>query len=164
MSGPALLYYRANEGSWAGTFRLRVTDAGALRAERGWLEAWSWRLLALLPGLRMRTTVTVRSETEVGHTTRLSWGPVAMMWGEEELVLDGASVTMEGWNKTVLGQTDQLRATATVSEDGMRAEYALTWLGMAVRQTGERLEGGEAGVVLRQWGPGFESEVELRGG
>lgn len=157
----ALAYYRANEGSWAGVFRLRVTDPGALRGARGALEALSWRLLALLPGLRMHTTVTVRSPTEVGHTTRLAWGPLALMWGEEELVLDGVSVTMRGWNRTVLGHRDELEATATVSEDGRRAEYALRWLGMAVRQTGERFADGRAGVELRQWGPGFESEVVL---
>ena len=156
---PALAYYRANEGAWSGPFELRVTDPARLRAERGRIDTFAWRLLGWLPGLRMHTTVAVLSSTEVRHTTRLRWGSLTLMAGGESLRLDGGTATLVGESRTILGQRARVTATATVSPDAMRAIYDLVWLGMAVRQTGTRAEDG---VVLRQWGPGFESEVALQ--
>ena len=154
----ALPYFQANEASWSGPFTLRLTDPAQLRAERGLLDALSWRLLSWLPCLRMDTSVTVRSPTEVHHTTRLRWGPLTLMAGEEDLVLDGASLSMGGESRTILGQRDALSATGTVDEASVCATYTLRWLGMDLRQTGERTL---TGVTLRQWGPGFESEAVL---
>ncbi|MFT4621357.1 MAG: hypothetical protein ACI8PZ_000009 [Myxococcota bacterium] len=151
-------YYRACHGRWSGPFRLRVTDRAALRAERGLPEALGWVVLSLLPGLRLSTTVHVDSPTAVRHTTRLHWGPLTLLAGEEALALDGDRLVMTGTSRTLLGQRDTVHGTGTVDPTSIHATYEVTWMRMAVHQTGERTG---SGVTLRQRGPGFESVVHL---
>lgn len=154
----AIRYYRACEGRWSAPLQLRVTDPRALSRVLGWLDALGFRLLARLPGLRISTTVVVRSDTLVEHTTRVHWGPLVAMASEERLALDGAAVRMSGGSRTLLGARDPIRGEATASDDAMRVDYAMEWLGMAITQVGQRL--GDD-VVLEQDGPGFHSRVRL---
>lgn len=156
---PALSYYRSVAGEWEGPLDFCVTDPGHLRDKTGWFQALSWRLMASLPGLRLRTSVAVVSDIEARHTTQVRWGPLALMTSVESLALAGTAVTVSGAVRTIDGKRDEMVGSATVAEDARSAAYEVRFLGVDIVQKSALTR---EGVVLRQEGPGFASQASLR--
>ena len=158
VGGAAEAYYRACAGRWGGRLDLRITAGRRLRRELGWLRALSYRALAWLPSLRLRTSVAVREPTVVQHTTELRWGPLRLLVGEERLLLDGAAVRLEGQARQLGGRREAITGTAEVSEGANSACYTIALGPVPLEQTASLVDDR---VTLRQVGPGFVSEVVL---
>ncbi len=156
--GTAQRYYEACEGSWSAHLALTITDPRQLCEAYGWSMAVSWRMLAHLPGLRLHTSVVVEGPASVRHTTRITWGPLTMMRGTEDLILDGPKVQMAGESRSLAGQRFGVEGHGEVNETSSGAHYQLRFMGAGLEQTAE-LEGNR--VTLRQMGPGFHSCAAL---
>jgi len=154
-TGPAHTYYRGCHGRWRATPRIVVTDPGELRRSgMSWLDRASLRLLARWPRwlaqVHMDTSVDYREDGEVVHTTVVRWLGLPFLRSTEIL-----SIAPDGTHLSVRGG---MSGSGVVDDTGTRVDYALTWLGVGIRQHTRRETDR---VTVYQEGPGFHGAQEL---
>lgn len=155
IASPAYVYYEGCRGRWRAPIAITITDAGALqRSGMSLLGRLGLRLLASWPPwlgrIYLDTTVALDGGGEVVHTTVVRWLGLPLQKSVESFTLDpdGCRVTVRG----VMTGSGSVDPTAT------RAEYALTWLGVEIRQRTAREDDR---VTVHQEGPGFRGHQEL---
>lgn len=165
---PNLHYYTLCVGRWACQLDFRLRSVAALMAAPLAIPVkLSLLSMALMMrfGLRpqLRTSVEIRDEVHVIHTTGTWLFGIELMQSVEDIALDpdGRRATISGsqtlwpfrfWKIPVSG-------TIEIDENYSRAAYALTWLGDALDQRATR-EGDL--VVLEQRTGWFEGVQSLR--
>lgn len=156
---PNRAYYQACVGAWTGRVELEITDRAKLRRAHltPWDRARVWAMVLgsrVLGRARMDTTVTMTSDHEVVHTTRLSTLGLPTLVTREviDLDLDGARAritTMQRffplyWPTRIEGPFD-----VTIDDAATKATYDLRFLGVPLRQTGER-EGNDRVTLVQE--------------
>ncbi len=134
-------------GRWGSPFRLVITNRVALRESRlRAVDRLQVEALAAMNALgaapQMTTTVGFDPdchECRVLHTTRISSAGVTLFRSEEWLTLDddGRGAVLRGAQRsapTLWIARPWAESTVRFDEDGQGAHYALTWLGVPLRQ------------------------------
>lgn len=166
MNPPHLTYYTACVGEWRAPLELEVIDRRALAETMGWLDSITFVILAFLQrtlgGFYFDTSVEVRSDTHVVHTTRLRFLGIYWMSSREELELDpdGRSFTIRGEGRmlTMPWRRLPVSGTGVVADDSMSASYQITWFDTPFEQNTVRRDGE---VTLEQSAPGLRSRQAL---
>ncbi|AKF04622.1 hypothetical protein [Sandaracinus amylolyticus] len=139
---PALSYYRACAGAWRGDVTFAISDPARFAAAS--LSAIDRARVRATCAIRARidTSVTVLSEREVLHTTRITQLGMPSLVGREVITLreDGRTFTMHVHHRMApfFVARESGPFEGEVDADGRRATYHLALFGVPMLQVGSR--------------------------
>jgi hypothetical protein len=160
----ALSYYCRCEGVWVCRLDFRVSNWRAFwQQPMPAIERLQVLTTALLPkvlgALTLRTSVFVRSEVHVVHTTQIQkWG-LTILDGIDELTLEADAVQITCRHRS-LGRVVEFQGSARYDTVAEAMQYSLEpWFGTVLSQTGAWRDGK---FTLKQSTPWFSGVQELQ--